>query len=114
MSSNRLLRNSKTPLPPGHPSGVLRVDVLQCTTFGHLRVCCWRAARNRLSLLTATYRAVTKGSGTTYAFFSILLGLVALALAFANAQDLNLPSPDGTMTLYEKAGNNARELWIEK
>jgi hypothetical protein len=41
------------------------------------------------------------------------LGLVALAVAFANAQELNLPSSDGTMTLYEKAGNDARELWIE-
>jgi len=44
----RLLKNSKTPLPLG-------------------------AARNRLSVLTATYRAATKGSGTTYAFFSVLL-----------------------------------------
>ena len=28
-----------------HPSGVLRVDVSQCTTSNRLRVCCWRAAQ---------------------------------------------------------------------
>ena len=77
-TSSRMMKNSKTPLPLGHPSGVLRVDVLQCTAtptgvfdrmfpgcmtscrlrmycwpFGHLRVCCWRAAQNRFSVLTA-------------------------------------------------------------
>jgi hypothetical protein len=45
------LKNSKTPLPLG-------------------------AAQNRLSVLTATYGAVTKGSGTTYAFLSILLSRI--------------------------------------
>src|SRR6202021_4132399 len=30
-----------------HPSGVLRVDVVQCTTPGRLRVCCWRAVQNQ-------------------------------------------------------------------
>jgi hypothetical protein len=28
-----------------HPSGVLRVDVHQCTTSGRLRMCCWRAVQ---------------------------------------------------------------------
>src|SRR5665213_1250236 len=36
--------------------------------FRSCLVCRWRAAQNRLSVLTATYRAVTQGSGTTYAF----------------------------------------------
>lgn len=30
-----------------HPSGVLRVEALQCTTSGRLRVCCWRAVQKR-------------------------------------------------------------------
>jgi hypothetical protein len=30
-----------------HPSGYLRVDVLQCTTSGGLRVYSWRAAHSR-------------------------------------------------------------------
>jgi hypothetical protein len=29
-----------------HPSGFLRVGVLQCTTSGRLRVCCWRAVQS--------------------------------------------------------------------
>lgn len=41
------------------------------------------------------------------------LGLVAFTAVIVNAQDLKLPSPDGTMTLYEKASDHAPELWIE-
>jgi hypothetical protein len=68
-----LLQHSKTPLPLGHPSGVLRVDVLQCTTLGHLRVCRWRAAQNRRSVLTITYGAVTKEIGKLIALLSTLV-----------------------------------------
>jgi hypothetical protein len=41
------------------------------------------------------------------------LGLVALAAVIANAQELHFPSPDGGMTLFEKASSRAPELWIE-
>jgi hypothetical protein len=41
------------------------------------------------------------------------LGVVALAAVIANAQELSVPSPDGTLTLHEKVSHNARELWIE-
>src|SRR5579862_758167 len=34
-----------------HPPGVLRVDVLQCTTSGRLRVCCWRAVQKMAACL---------------------------------------------------------------
>jgi hypothetical protein len=35
-----------------HPSGIFRVDVLQRTTPGRLRVCCWRAVQKKAGLLT--------------------------------------------------------------
>jgi hypothetical protein len=42
-----------------HPSGSLRVDVFQCTTFGRLRVCCWRAVQYRDCVFAGSYGTAT-------------------------------------------------------
>ncbi len=59
MHSSRMLKKAINRLLTRHPSGVLRVAVLQCTTSGRLRVCCWRAAQNRDCVFACVYRAAT-------------------------------------------------------
>src|SRR5665213_2982022 len=56
--------NPRVDVVPGHDTRLSSTGLLACTTscrlrmycwpFGHLGVCRWRAARNRLSVLTAT------------------------------------------------------------
>jgi hypothetical protein len=68
-----MLKNAKTRLLKRHPSGILRVDVLQCTTSGRLRVCCWRAAQNRDYVFAGAYRAATVRESVSEGLFSSLL-----------------------------------------
>ena len=59
-----------------HPSGLLRVVVLQCTTSGRLRACCWPRLRIATACLAGACRAATvresvpraRGSTTTPSF----------------------------------------------
>ena len=51
MSIRRLVENR---LLTRHPSGILRLGVLQCTTSGRLRACCWRAGQLHRAAQTFT------------------------------------------------------------
>ncbi len=56
---SRMLKKAINRLLTRHPYSLLRVDALQCTTSGRLRVCCWRAAQNRDCVFACVYRAAT-------------------------------------------------------
>lgn len=45
MTISRMLKNAKIRWLTRHPSGLLRVEVFQCTTSSRLRTCCLRAAQ---------------------------------------------------------------------
>ena len=54
-----MLKKTDIRLLTRHPSGSLRVDVFQCTTFGRLRVCCWRAVQNLDYVFAGAYGTAT-------------------------------------------------------